>query len=58
LNYTCRCTGKPRVKLNDEAREFRWLSLEHALELPLNQPTRTLLQAVASSGVQRRKQGK
>ena len=26
LNYTCRCAGKnPRVKLNDEGQEFRWL---------------------------------
>ncbi len=48
LNYTCRCAGPPRVKLNDEAREFRWVSLEQALELPLNQPTRTLVLAVAN----------
>jgi phosphoglycolate phosphatase len=46
LNYTCRCAGLPAVKLNDEAREFRWLSLEQALDLPLNQPTRKLLLAV------------
>jgi phosphoglycolate phosphatase-like HAD superfamily hydrolase/ADP-ribose pyrophosphatase YjhB (NUDIX family) len=50
LNYTCRCVGKPRVKLNDEAREFRWVSLKQALELPINQPTRTLLIAVAGAG--------
>ena len=25
LNYTCRCVGQPQVKLNDEAREFRWV---------------------------------
>jgi phosphoglycolate phosphatase len=46
LNYTCRCTGSPRVKLNDEAREFRWVSPRQALAMELNQPTRTLLQAV------------
>ncbi len=45
LNYTCRCAGPPDVKLNDEAREFRWLSPEQALALPLNQPTRKLLLA-------------
>jgi ADP-ribose pyrophosphatase YjhB (NUDIX family) len=48
LNYTCRCAGEPAVKLNDEAREFRWVTAAAALELPLNQPTRKLLQAVAA----------
>jgi ADP-ribose pyrophosphatase YjhB (NUDIX family) len=48
LNYTCRCAGEPAVKLNDEAREFRWVTAAQALELPLNQPTRKLLQAVAA----------
>jgi ADP-ribose pyrophosphatase YjhB (NUDIX family) len=48
LNYTCRCAGEPAVKLNDEARESRWVTAAEALELPLNQPTRTLLQAVAA----------
>jgi phosphoglycolate phosphatase-like HAD superfamily hydrolase/ADP-ribose pyrophosphatase YjhB (NUDIX family) len=47
LNYTCRCPGRPRVKLNDEAREFRWVTCRQALDLPLNQPTRTLMMAVA-----------
>jgi ADP-ribose pyrophosphatase YjhB (NUDIX family) len=46
LNYTCRCVGKPDVKLNDEAREFKWLTPAEAMKLPLNQPTRTLLNAV------------
>ena len=49
LNYTCRCDGEPAVKLNDEAREFRWVKLAQALEMPLNQPTRKLLNAVAAS---------
>lgn len=47
LNYTCRCVGEPRVRLNDEAREFRWLSVQAALKMDINQPTRKLLQAVA-----------
>jgi len=47
LNYTCRCVGEPVVKLNDEAREFRWVTVAQALELPINQPTRKLLLAVA-----------
>jgi ADP-ribose pyrophosphatase YjhB (NUDIX family) len=47
LNYTCRATDTREVKLNDEAREFRWLSLEQALALPLNQPTLKLLAKVS-----------
>jgi ADP-ribose pyrophosphatase YjhB (NUDIX family)/phosphoglycolate phosphatase-like HAD superfamily hydrolase len=46
LNYTCRARGKTDVRLNDEAEEFRWLELSEALELPLNQPTRLLIEAV------------
>jgi phosphoglycolate phosphatase len=49
LNYTCRCAGQPAVKLNDEAREFRWVTVAQALEMPINQPTRKLLSAVAAS---------
>jgi phosphoglycolate phosphatase-like HAD superfamily hydrolase/ADP-ribose pyrophosphatase YjhB (NUDIX family) len=48
LNYTCRTAETTLVKLNDEAREFRWTTLEQALALPLNQPTRKLLLAVGS----------
>jgi ADP-ribose pyrophosphatase YjhB (NUDIX family) len=50
LNYTCRCAGEPAVKLNDEAREFRWVTVAQALEMQLNQPTRKLLDAVTASG--------
>lgn len=46
LNYTCRCVGKPHVQLNDEAREFRWVLIEDALKMEINQPTRKLLLAV------------
>jgi phosphoglycolate phosphatase-like HAD superfamily hydrolase/ADP-ribose pyrophosphatase YjhB (NUDIX family) len=46
LNYTCRCASAPAVKLNDEAREFRWVTPAVAMEMPLNQPTRTLMLAV------------
>jgi len=46
LNYTCRCAGTPRVKLNDEAREFRWVKLAEAKKLKLNRPTRNLIQAI------------
>ena len=47
LNYTCRCVGtNPQVKLNDEGREFRWLTLADAKKLKLNKPTKILLEAV------------
>ena len=43
LNYTCRCAGEPVVKLNEEARDFRWVSLGEAMRMPINEPTRRLL---------------
>jgi ADP-ribose pyrophosphatase YjhB (NUDIX family) len=49
LNYTCRCVGEPSVKLNDEAREFRWMTLEQALRMPINEPTRRLLAQVGKA---------
>ena len=48
LNYTCRCAEPATVRLNDEAREFRWVGVEDALKMRLNQPTRKLLLAVAA----------
>lgn len=46
LNYTCRVSGTPAVTLNDEAREYRWVTPDEARALPLNTPTRILLDAV------------
>jgi ADP-ribose pyrophosphatase YjhB (NUDIX family) len=46
LNYTCRCVGETPVQLNDEAQEFRWMSIEDALAMELNQPTRILIETV------------
>jgi phosphoglycolate phosphatase len=46
LNYTCRATGAPQVRLNEEAREYLWTDLNRALALPLNQPTRRLVETV------------
>jgi phosphoglycolate phosphatase len=47
LNYTCRCADDAPVKLNEEAVEFGWVPPDDALALPLNRPTRVLLEAVA-----------
>lgn len=48
LNYTCRAFGsEPSVTLNDEAQEFRWVTLAEALAMDLNRPTRVLLEEVA-----------
>lgn len=46
LNYTCHCVGEPHVRLNEEAREFRWVTVEAALRMQINLPTRKLLLAV------------
>jgi ADP-ribose pyrophosphatase YjhB (NUDIX family) len=46
LNYTCRSAGDTRVRLNGEAREFRWVTFEQALAMPLNRPTHNLIMAV------------
>jgi phosphoglycolate phosphatase-like HAD superfamily hydrolase/ADP-ribose pyrophosphatase YjhB (NUDIX family) len=48
LNYTCHVHGHYSVKLNDEAQEFRWMTLSEALTISLNQPTRILLEHVAA----------
>ena len=45
LNYTCRSPGTAAVKLNAEGQEFRWLPPAAALRLPLNRPTRVLVEA-------------
>ena len=49
LNYTCRCAGCAKVKLNDEAREFQWLGLDAALDMQINTPTRKLLEKVSGN---------
>jgi phosphoglycolate phosphatase-like HAD superfamily hydrolase/ADP-ribose pyrophosphatase YjhB (NUDIX family) len=51
LNYTCRVLGPHDVKLNDEAQEFRWMTPEQALEMPLNDPTRFLIEQVLQRGI-------
>ncbi|MCX8155736.1 MAG: NUDIX domain-containing protein [Verrucomicrobiae bacterium] len=46
LNYVCEAQAPVAVKLNEEAQEYRWCTMEEALRLPLNTPTRVLLEAV------------
>jgi phosphoglycolate phosphatase-like HAD superfamily hydrolase/ADP-ribose pyrophosphatase YjhB (NUDIX family) len=46
LNYSCRVAGSDAVVLNEEAQTFQWLPLEDCLELPLNKPTRILVEAL------------
>ena len=46
LNYTCKVDGGSEVTLNHEAQTFRWASISEALAMPLNQPTRTLIEHV------------
>jgi phosphoglycolate phosphatase-like HAD superfamily hydrolase/ADP-ribose pyrophosphatase YjhB (NUDIX family) len=47
LNYTARAPGRQTVRLNEEAREFKWIGLDQALTMPINAPTRKLLEGVA-----------
>lgn len=49
VNYTARSVSD-RVRLNDEAQQYRWVALEEALGMPLNEPTRRLIEEVARCG--------
>ena len=45
LNYTAMASSD-KVRLNDEAEEFRWVATQEALAMDLNAPTRALLEHV------------
>jgi phosphoglycolate phosphatase len=49
LNYRCRVSGGA-LRLNEEAQHAIWCSLDAALELDLNEPTRELVQAALERG--------
>jgi len=51
LNYVAQTNSgsAPRVTLNDEAEEFRWLPAADAMALDLNEPTRILLDHAISN---------
>jgi ADP-ribose pyrophosphatase YjhB (NUDIX family) len=44
LNYTCETVGNEEVILNEEAQEFLWIFPKEALDLPLNTPTKLLIE--------------
>lgn len=46
LNYTCRALPPLNPRLNHEAQAFRWVSLQEALKMELNAPTRKLIHIV------------
>ncbi len=51
VNYVARTSeDTATVILNDEAEEFRWLTPEGAMGLPLNQPTRALINEATRLG--------
>lgn len=49
LNYTCATSQASQVVLNDEADAFQWVTPTDALLMPINQPTRVLLQQVVAN---------
>jgi ADP-ribose pyrophosphatase YjhB (NUDIX family) len=58
VNYLARVAGvRPPVKLNDEAQEYLWISLEDAAKMPLNGPTRALLEKVQDMKADKRGTG-
>jgi phosphoglycolate phosphatase len=46
VNYTARRLGTNGVRLNDEAQEYCWLPMSAAMHLPLNRPTRVLIESL------------
>jgi len=49
LNYTCRALPGQSVTLNDEAQDYAWVDWDQAFALPLNTPTRRLLETVRAA---------
>ncbi|MCP5559352.1 MAG: NUDIX domain-containing protein [Verrucomicrobiaceae bacterium] len=52
LNYVAKCAGsQPLVILNEEAQEFRWVTLQEAMASDLNVPTRLLIEECLQRGL-------
>jgi phosphoglycolate phosphatase-like HAD superfamily hydrolase/ADP-ribose pyrophosphatase YjhB (NUDIX family) len=49
LNYTCRALPGQPVTLNEEAQDHAWVDWGQAFTLPLNTPTRRLLETVRAA---------
>ncbi len=52
LNYTCRALPGQTVRLNEEAQDHVWVDWDEAFTLPLNTPTRRLLEVVQARTLQ------
>ena len=53
---TARAAAKnPRVVLNEEGREYQWLTLPAAKKLNLNRPTKILIEAVLRQSRRKKK---
>ena len=50
LNYFAKTDANREVILNDESDEYRWLDYDDALKLPLNTPSRILLETCRANG--------
>lgn len=51
INYLASVAGfHPVVRLNDEAQEYLWISMPEALNMPLNGPTRALVEKAMKEG--------
>ncbi len=51
INYLAGAAGiRPSVELNEEAHDYLWISLRDAAQMPLNGPTRALLEKVMEGG--------
>jgi ADP-ribose pyrophosphatase YjhB (NUDIX family) len=52
LNYVAKCPlPEPQVVLNEEAQEHVWVTVQEALAMDLNQPTRVLLEECLKRGM-------
>jgi phosphoglycolate phosphatase len=49
INYAADVSGaRPPVTLNDEAQEWRWVTLADVAAMPLNEPTRVLVERITA----------
>jgi phosphoglycolate phosphatase-like HAD superfamily hydrolase/ADP-ribose pyrophosphatase YjhB (NUDIX family) len=51
LNYVCKFSSSENVRLNEEAHNYVWVDLKEALKMPLNLPTKRLVEEVLNKGI-------